>query len=237
MPLVLASLNLHGGRQWDGTPFNTESACVQLGATVIALQEVWRPGGGPDPVGAAAATLGAEAIHLPQVNGITLQALNIAADPAPGSFGLAVISSLPVTGQEVFPLGRGPGDQIPRVALAITVRLPDGGLLRIVNTHLTHRFTSPVQLVRLTRLLRPARVPTVIAGDLNMPGPVTELAAEYSPAVGGRTFPAHRPALQLDHILTGAGVTGTGGEVLPAVGSDHLPIRAQLTVHSGFRTR
>jgi len=42
-----------------------------------------------------------------------------------------------------------------------------------------------VQLVRLTRLLAASTVPTVIAGDLNMPGPVTGLAVGYAPAVNG----------------------------------------------------
>jgi endonuclease/exonuclease/phosphatase family metal-dependent hydrolase len=63
-----------------------------------------------------------------------------------------------------------------------------------------------------------------------MPGPVTGLAVGYAPAVNGRTFPADSPLLQLDHILTGRGVRARDGQVLPAAGSDHLPIRASLRV-------
>ena len=87
-----------------------------------------------------------------------------------------------------------------------------------------------MQLVRLTRLLAASTVPTVIAGDLNMPGPVTGLAVGYTPAVNGRTFPAESPLLQLDHILTSRGVRARDGQVLPPAGSDHLPIRARLRV-------
>ena len=72
--------------------------------------------------------------------------------------------------------------------------------------------------------------PTVIAGDLNMPGPVSGLAVGYSPAVRGRTYPAHRPLLQLDQMLTSPAVRAGDGRVLPPAGSDHLPIRACLRV-------
>lgn len=228
--VILASLNLHGGRRPGGAPFDVGKACRQLAADVITLQEVWRPDGGADPVGAAAAALGTEAIHAPLLTGTTLRRVSVAADPARGTLGLAVISTLPVAGYQVLSLGRAPGDRVPRSAQLVTIELPGGGQLRIANVHLTHRFTSPVQLLRLVRQLAGTRIPTVIVGDLNMPGPVSGLAAGYSPAVSGRTFPAHRPVLQLDHLLTGHGVTGSNGLVLGPAGSDHLPIRAQLAV-------
>jgi endonuclease/exonuclease/phosphatase family metal-dependent hydrolase len=226
--VTLASLNLHGGRRADQSPFDAEAACTGLKADVVALQEVWRPDGGPDPVGAAAAALGAAAIHAPLVTGTTLAMLCIAPDPAPGSHGLAVITTLPVDRYEVVSIGRAPGDPVSRSAQLVTVALPGGGRLRIANTHLTHRYTSPLQLLRLVRLLRPDSVPTVIVGDLNMPGPVSGLAVGYFPAVSGRTFPAHRPLLQLDHMLASRGMTAHDGEVAAPAGSDHLPIRARL---------
>jgi len=128
----------------------------------------------------------------------------------------------------VTDLGRSPGDQIPRGAQLVTIGLPRRGSLRIVNTHLTYRLLSAVQLLSLVRRLAADDIPTVIAGDLNMPLPVTGLAAGYAPAVSGRTYPAHRPLLQLDHILASRRVARCGGEVLPPVGSDHLPVRARL---------
>jgi endonuclease/exonuclease/phosphatase family metal-dependent hydrolase len=226
--VILASLNLHGGRRADGSPFDTEAACTGLKADVIALQEVWRPDEGPDLVSAAAAALDAAAIHVPLLTGTTLASLSIAPDQEPGTWGMAVITALPVRRYAVASLGRAPGDPVPRSAQLVTAELPGGRRLRIANTHLTHRFTSPLQLLRLTRLLRLDPVPTVIVGDLNMPGPVSGLAAGYSPAVGGRTFPAHRPLVQLDHMLAGRGVTARDGEVGAFAGSDHRPIRARL---------
>jgi endonuclease/exonuclease/phosphatase family metal-dependent hydrolase len=46
--------------------------------------------------------------------------------------------------------------------------------------------------------------------------------------VRGPTYPAHRPLVQLDHLLAGPGLRAEAAEVLPGVGSDHLPVRAQL---------
>jgi endonuclease/exonuclease/phosphatase family metal-dependent hydrolase len=226
--VTLASLNLHGGRRADGSPFDIEAACTGLKADVIALQEVWRPDGGPDPVGAAAAALGAAVIHAPLLTGTTLAALAIAPDPAPGTLGMAMITALPVGRYQVVSLGKAPGDSVPRSAQLLTVELPGGRRLRIAGIHLTHRLASPLQLLRLARLLRPDSVPTVIVGDLNMPGPVSGLAVGYFPAVSGRTFPAHRPLVQLDHMLASRGMAASDGEVAAPAGSDHLPIRARL---------
>lgn len=225
---ILASLNTHAGRGADGRPYDLEAACRQLKADIIVLQEVWHPDGEPNPAGEIAAALGADLLRADLIDDTDLRGVGIADETARGQFGLATLTSVPVTGYEVIALGRVAGDSAPRAAQLITMELPGGGPLRIVNTHLTHRLLSPVQLLRLLRRLVTDDIPTVIAGDLNMPAPVTGLAVGYAPAVSGRTYPAHRPLLQLDHILAGRGVARCGGEVLSASGSDHLPVRARL---------
>ncbi|MGN6173460.1 MAG: endonuclease/exonuclease/phosphatase family protein [Streptosporangiaceae bacterium] len=227
---ILASMNLHGGRRVDGTPFDVVAACRQLQADVIVLQEAWWPAGQPDPVAEAAQALGAWAIRADLLADTQLRSLRIAPDDGPGRWGLAVLTALPVTGYEVVDLGRAPGDEFSRAAQLVTVTTPAGDSLRVANAHLTFRLLSPLQLVRLARHLAVSTVPTVIAGDLNLPGPVSGVAVGYSPAVQGRTFPADRPLVQLDHRLTGGAVRSGDGEVLPPAGSDHLPIRACLRV-------
>lgn len=228
--MILASMNLHGGRGADGTPFDVVTACRELKADMIVLQEAWWPADQPDPVAEAAQALGAQLLRIGPVSGTGPHSLASARDLRHGRLALAVVTTLPATGYEVADLGRTPGDKISRAAQLVTVTTPAGASLRVVNTHLTHRLLSPVQLVRLTRLLAASTVPTVIAGDLNMPGPVSGLAVGYAPAVNGRTFPAYRPLLQLDHILTGPAVRAREGQVLPPAGSDHLPIRACVQV-------
>ena len=225
---ILASLNTHGGRGADGRPYDLEAACRQFKADVIVLQEVWRPHGGPDPAADIAAALGAEMLRDNLVDDTSLRSFGIADEPGRGQWGLATLTTVPVTGYEVVDLGRIAGDATPRAAQLVTVELPGHGSLRIANTHLTYRLLSPVQLLRLVRRLDAGDIPTVIVGDLNMPAPLTGLAAGYAQAVSGRTFPAHRPLLQLDHILASRRVARCGGEVLPPAGSDHLPVRARL---------
>jgi endonuclease/exonuclease/phosphatase family metal-dependent hydrolase len=228
--MILASMNLHGGRGADGTPFDVVAVCRQLKADMIVLQEAWWPAGQPDPVAEAAQALGAQLLRTGLVTDTDLRSLAIARDLRHGRLGLAVLTTLPVTGYEVADLGRTPGDKVGRAAQLVTVTTPAGASLRVANTHLTHRLLSPVQLVRLTRRLAASTVPTVIAGDLNMPGPVSGLAVGYAPAVNGKTFPAGRPLVQLDHMLTSRAVRAGDGKVLPPAGSDHLPIRACLRV-------
>jgi endonuclease/exonuclease/phosphatase family metal-dependent hydrolase len=228
--MILASMNLHGGRRADGTPFDVVSACRQLQADMMVLQEAWWPAGRPDPVAEAGHALGQRILRADLTAGTDLRSLGIAADARLGQWGLAVLTALPVTGYEVADLGRTPGERMSRAAQLVTVTTPGGASLRVVNTHLTYRLFSPVQLVRLTRRLAASAAPTVIAGDLNMPGPVSGLAVGYSPAVHGPTFPAHRPLLQLDQMLISRAVRARDGRVLPPAGSDHLPIRASLRV-------
>jgi len=228
--MILASMNLHGGHGADGRPFDVVTACCQLKADVIVLQEAWWPAQRPDPMTEAAHALGHRILCADLVTATDLRSLGIAADSGRGRWGLAVLTALPVTGYEVADLGPTPAEKMSRAAQLVTITTPDGASLRVVNTHLTYRLFSPVQLVRLTRRLAASTAPTVIAGDLNMPGPVSGLAVGYSPAVRGPTFPAHRPLLQLDQMLTSRAVRAGDGRVLPPAGSDHLPIRAWLRV-------
>jgi endonuclease/exonuclease/phosphatase family metal-dependent hydrolase len=230
-PITLASLNLHGGMTARGEPFDVAGACHRLKADVITLQEAWRPDGQPDLVTTVAAELGAQVRHRGLARNTNRALLGVGTDTGSGTWGLAVLSQLPVTGYQEIELGRAPGDRISRAAQVVTLSTPGGAALRVVNTHLTHRFTSPVQLMLLTRRLAGGPgVATVIVGDLNMPRPGTLAAPRYRATVRGRTYPAGRPWIQLDHLLVCGPVRVSGAEVADPVGSDHLPIRAELRV-------
>jgi endonuclease/exonuclease/phosphatase family metal-dependent hydrolase len=236
--ITVASLNLHCGFTQRGEPYDVTAALSSLDADVIAVQESWRAtGADDDPVAASARSLGARLIRSWLHSGESLASLAIAARPDPGSFGIAIVSRLPVTGYEVVDLGRAPGDRIRRAAQVVSVLTPGGQPLRLANAHLTHKFTSPVQLAWLSRRLRQIRgapapgraaAPAVIVGDLNMPRLATVTAVGYAPVIRGRTWPADRPVIQLDHMLVSQGLAGAGARVLEPVGSDHRPIRAAL---------
>jgi endonuclease/exonuclease/phosphatase family metal-dependent hydrolase len=227
--IAIASLNLHGGMGTRGQPFDVEAAILSLDAPVIVLQETWSPDSGSlDPVEAAAKALGAQLFRVPVRHFDDLRTIAIPMESGPGTVGIALLSSLPVSDYEVLELGNVPGDTVTRRAQLATIGLPGGGALRLAGTHLTHRLASPLQLARLLLRLSRSALPTAVAGDLNMPRQVARLAPGYSPAVRGRTWPAELPVVQLDHVLTSGRITRLGGTVLPPAGSDHLPVRARL---------
>jgi endonuclease/exonuclease/phosphatase family metal-dependent hydrolase len=212
-------------------------AIGRLSATVICLQEDWVPGSaseqaGPDQVRRAADTLGATLYRAPIWPGVTRPVLGIQAGGGAGDLCISVLTRLPLTGYDVVPLGQGPGDAVPRYAQVLQLRA-HGGVLRLVNTHLSASVASPLQLIRLWRQLRRDPVPTVIAGDLNMPALVVRRYAGLSGLVRGPTFPADQPIVQLDHILVSRSVDGGGGSVLPPAGSDHRPVLASFRLDGG----
>jgi endonuclease/exonuclease/phosphatase family metal-dependent hydrolase len=229
--VVIGSVNLHCGIGTRGQSFDVEAAILGLDAPLVVLQETWSPDfpAGDDPVDAAARRIGAQAFRLPGQHIDSLRTVAIPADSGPGTMGVALLSAFPVTSYEVLDFAGVPGDFVTRRAQIATVVLPGGRALRIAGTHLTYRLLSPVQLARLTRHLRGSSLPTVIAGDLNMPRLLARLAPGYSAAVRGRTWPAELPMIQLDHVLTSR-VASAQGTVLPPSGSDHLPVRARLQV-------
>jgi endonuclease/exonuclease/phosphatase family metal-dependent hydrolase len=249
--VTIGSLNLHCGLTAAGQPFSVPDAIGRLPADIVALQETWwlRDGADgtddtddtddtgdthdADALAALARDRGAELIRTPFIEG-TLANLGIAPRSERGSWGIAVLSWLPVTGYEIVDLGLAPRDVVRRSALVCSVTAPGGWPLRLVNTHLTHKFTSPVQLYRLARHLAAAPpVPTVVVGDLNMPRLATRVAGRYAPTVRGATYPAHRPLIQLDHLLTGTGVDCCSAAVMPPVGSDHLPVLGRFGRRGG----
>jgi len=230
--VAIASLNLQCGAGTRGQPYDVEAAIVSLDAPVIVLQETWSPddADAPDPVDTAAKRLGAQVFRVPVRHVDDLTTIGIRLRSGPGTVGIALLSALPVSGYEVLELGEIPGDTVARCAQIAMIETAGGAALRLAGAHLTYRLLSPVQLARLMRHLSGTAVPSVIAGDLNMPRQLARLAPGYSPAAQGRTWPAELPLVQLDHVLASREVRRVRGAVLPPAGSDHLPVRASLHV-------
>jgi endonuclease/exonuclease/phosphatase family metal-dependent hydrolase len=116
---------------------------------------------------------------------------------------------------------------------AVHVELDVGGdPLELVAVHLTSRlpYGPPMQLARLRRALPPPDRRAVVVGDLNFWGPpsVALLRDGWRRSLRARTWPAHRPHSQIDHLLVRDDVEVVDAEVLRDVGSDHRPIRVTL---------
>jgi endonuclease/exonuclease/phosphatase family metal-dependent hydrolase len=237
----VASLNLHCGFGFYGQPFDVAAALCQLEADVICVQESWLPaeadGGGAtsDWLAEAAAKLGAEVFRTVLIRPPGLRLAGVPPTSIKGELAVVMLTALPVADYLTIELGRAPADDVPRFGQLVILDLGGGTAVRVVNTHLTHRLTSPLQLRALRQRLRDdalpgGRMPTIIAGDLNMPRPFAAMSMNYDVTVRGKTWPANRPLVQLDHILVDQRIKVVQSQVLPSVGSDHLPIRARLRV-------
>ncbi len=251
--LSVVTLNVHGGQRHRGisTPrlrhhspppekaasngaFDVAGALRAFDADVLVVQEGWWPDDGRAALDVVAAERGATVHWASFGRGIV--------DPWPhiisarphrsrGRIGLAVISRLPARLVEMIPVGDVPGDPALR-RCALHLALDVGGQdLDLVAVHLSSRlpYAPPMQLRNLRRRLPPPERRTVIVGDFNLWGPaVVAMLPGWRRAVRGRTWPAHRPHSQIDHVLVRKDVEIVDAAVLPEVGSDHLPLRVTL---------
>jgi endonuclease/exonuclease/phosphatase family metal-dependent hydrolase len=234
--LSLTTFNTHYGvrpaRRPPAQPYDLQRALRDVDADVIVLQEVWRPDCRRGPTDDAAAALGYD-VHYEATGPATADArwphLTRGGD---GESGIAVLTRLPLRRLSSPVVGPTFGDPAPaRRVLDVEIDV-DGTSVRLVAVHLTSRLPHgpPLQLRRLARLLPPPGTPAVVAGDCNFWGPAVEaLLPGWRRGVRGRTWPAHGPHSQIDHVLTRpADVAVVSGRVLEDVGSDHLPIRVEL---------
>ena len=159
--------------------------------------------------------------------------------PGEGRLELSICSRFPMVARRELPIGRVKGDPYgARSALLCTLDV-EGTEVDVVGVH-TSSLLWKLGPVRHLRALHPQLPPrdrhTIVAGDFNFWGPpVAAIFSGWHRAVLGRTYPAHRPHSQIDHVLVRDDITILSGEVLPATPSDHRPIRARLRLTPGPR--
>ena len=233
--ITISSFNTHYGflpARPPGPRFDLTAALASADADVIVVQEVWRPDGQTGNVDEAAAALGLDMHYVLFGKATTRARWPHSAPGGEGTMGLALLSRLPVRVLRRIPLGPTPRDPVPgRSAIEVELDL-DGVAVRVIGAHLTSQLPDGAvrQLRRLSRAVPAPGVPTIVAGDCNFWGPGVRAAFRgWRRAVRGRTWPARRPHSQIDHVLVRPGEFEiVGGEVLPDVGSDHRPVRAEL---------
>lgn len=236
--LTLGSLNLHMGRGSGGhdAPFyDVVAACKEIDTDVLVLQEGWVPDDAEGDVLTVAAALGyrvaatfavARAECHDQVRLVAR-----AGTAGDGDWTVAVLSRLPVRSAEIVPLAPQLAGDPGRRAVVRAVVDVDGSPFTVAGTHMP-LLKDPVW--RLRRSLRAALPgpgePGALAGDMNMWGWCAGRLAGpgWRRAVRGRTYPAHRPHSQTDHILVNPPVDVVAPEVVPQIMSDHRPVRARL---------
>jgi endonuclease/exonuclease/phosphatase (EEP) superfamily protein YafD len=155
--------------------------------------------------------------------------------PRQGMWELAVCSRFPVRERVELPIGHVQGDPPgPRHALALTLDV-HGSKVEFIGLHTSSKVwkLAPVKhLMGLRRhLAATAQQPQIIAGDFNFWGPpVGALFRGWHRPVRGRSYPAHQPHSQIDHILFRGGLHVIDAGVLTETPSDHRPVRARLQI-------
>jgi endonuclease/exonuclease/phosphatase family metal-dependent hydrolase len=249
--LTIITLNLHGGMRnrriatprlrhpapapgeasTDGA-FDAGAVLQSLDADVLVAQEVWWPDDEPSAVDIAAERSGARVHGTFFGRGLVEPWPHyVSGERARGRIGIAVVSRLPVRGLSELSVGNVAMDPAPHRRAQRLVLDVGGEQLDLIAVHLSSRlpYAPPIQLRNLRRRLPAPDRRTVIVGDFNLWGPaVVAMLPGWRRAVRGRTWPAHRPHSQIDHVLVRDDVAVVNGTVLGEVGSDHRPLRATL---------
>jgi endonuclease/exonuclease/phosphatase family metal-dependent hydrolase len=233
--VTIASFNIHWGRQpRTYEPFDVVRACRALDADVLALQEVWHPDGEPSVADEVGAALGYDVGLVGMGRAVVEPKCRVVgpSDSAAGTgdFSLALLLRVPHGPVTHHRLDAFLGDHADRAVITATVDV-DGAPLTVCASHFPHlEHLSPLLRWRLRDVIPPRDQPAVLIGDLNMWRWVTRIVAPgWRDAVRGATWPSPRPIFQIDHLLATPAVVATGGEVVKAGASDHLPVRARFS--------
>ena len=154
-------------------------------------------------------------------------------------YGIALVSRRPVRRWSVLALGAGRARlpiraPDPRTGQVRTWWFPDEPRLAVaaeldgvtvVGAHLSFApHTAARQLLRLRRWAAALPGPVLVAGDLNLIGPLPARLARARRLAAGPTYPAPSPRVQFDHVLALAPVTAGPAEVRRLAFGDHRAV-------------
>ncbi|HEY0233028.1 MAG TPA: endonuclease/exonuclease/phosphatase family protein [Dokdonella sp.] len=222
---VVASYNTHGGVGLDRryAPQRIAGVLAELGADIVALQELQARDAGLDMLALLGDATGYHAIAGP-----TLRS-------ADGHFGNGLLSRHPIVSTQAIALAVGRRE--PRGAIDAVIDC-DGTHVRVIATHLgLARGERREQVARLLDAIRSGPVlPTVLLGDLNewlLRGRALQaLQAHFGEAPARATFPSMLPLLALDRIWMAPPHrlrrVRAHRSRLARIASDHLPLLADI---------
>jgi endonuclease/exonuclease/phosphatase family metal-dependent hydrolase len=228
--LVVATYNVH---RWTGIAGNNRGpdperasfVISELGADVLALQEVVRPFAGEDPLVKLADRL---RLHVAFV---TTRIHRL------GELGNAILSRWPIASASLLDLNFSRIERRTAVAAQLS---SDVGPLSLVATHLALVDRTRHRQVRHLLDHPNLQGPVVLLGDMNMwrtnDKATKALEAElptHSEIAWPASFPAARPVLALDRIYArGAKVMEVRAHGSPEArrASDHLPVVARVAL-------
>ncbi|GAB4082228.1 endonuclease [Modestobacter muralis] len=166
-------------------------------------------------------------------------------EPTGPLYGIALFSRLPVRRWSVQALGAGRARlpiraPDPRTGESRTWWFPDEPRLAVaaeldgvtvISTHLSFApHTASRQLLRLRRWSRTLPGPVLLAGDLNLIGPLPATLARAQRLASAPTYPAPAPRVQFDHVLALDPVQAGPAEVRAMEFGDHRLVVVPVTV-------
>jgi endonuclease/exonuclease/phosphatase family metal-dependent hydrolase len=236
MEFSIAAFNAHWGvgrfGQLRGVRYDVVRLIRSFNADIVVVAESWRDDNGRgvlDP-------LTDDGYHIENVEQMPLvlrhdrSGIRDAA-PREGMWEIAVCSRFPVLSRREIVMGGPRTDPFNgRVALSVILDVA-GTPVEVVGLHTSSKFwrLAPLRHLRKVKREMTNDMPQILAGDFNFWGPpIAMLMPGWHRPVRGRTYPAHRPHSQIDHVLVRGALESLEGEVLPATPSDHRPVRARL---------
>jgi endonuclease/exonuclease/phosphatase family metal-dependent hydrolase len=243
MEFTVASFNAHWGvGRFDderGRRYDVAEVVRGFEADIVIVAESWRDDDGTgilDPLAGDGY----------QIENVTQMPLILRHDhagvrdaaPREGMWEMAVCTRFPVLARREISLDDRRKDLVySRRALLVTVAI-DGAPVEIIAIHTSSKvwYLAPVRHLLSAKRQLTNSMPQVLAGDFNFWGPpVGVMMPGWDRPVRGRTYPAHKPHSQIDHVLVRGGIEALSGEVLPRTPSDHRPVRARLRLPSPAR--
>ena len=224
--LSILHWNIHSWRDASGQP-NLEPVTrlvLETDPDVVSLVEVNEPWGMPAAVRDLAGLGGYSWIFSPTVE--------FGRGAPDRGYGNALLTRVPVLAVQQWRLSWPPrlydGSEPSESRSVILVEVPfASGTAWVGSTHLpsTDPGARACALGRLTELTRGLGRHWVICGDFNTP-PATWVDSGAWPDPAQPSFPASDPAQPIDYCVASPGVS-VAASVLPAAGSDHLPLLAR----------
>lgn len=238
------SYNIHHGQGVDGRLDLPRIAAEirESGADVIGLQEVDRHWSERSAFVDQAAEL-ARMLRMHVVYGANLDRDPLQPGEPRRQYGTAILSDAPIHEWRNTLLPRtGNLEQRGLLEALITVR---GVPVRVFTTHLQHNSQAEriAQIAAVREIIGVPAESVVLTGDLNARPDTPEIAAITQGLVDawaeagvgdGYTLSAENPYARIDYVLHSADVVARSATVLSTVGSDHLPVAADLVL-SGDR--